>query len=1147
MIRKQAIRKILFLFLILSLFCAPFFGLIKFAYAWDDSWLQGLSGYVSNQNGMDDVIALLAAHPTALNVTRLSFTPSWYATQTHPWNSSLITYFLAHTPATTSILIDRNHLYPPGAASDLDARNHWSSVNSSLFEILALWPNNSRVMVELINEYCSADFDVRMQNLITNIRLQVFNNTLVANRMWPYSWTVWNDPINETFQGFHQYMNERPLATAISRMQTARDTGIQKIINTEIGANYNEHESFTDTQVRDLEEFFNWCYNQTAPIFNCLWMREDTENWDDAGGYDDRAFTFPVPPVNAPETIPPYLLSSSVSNTTEYCNVTFTAAWNSSVGLAYGWLYHNESGSWELIEQALTGTEDTFIGYVVLPVHNSYFYYYYGAADTDGNFTTTDLYVFTVLYAEVPPVVPPEPPETGVYSGYWVLSCGDLQLRINQSNGWIMSLTHDGFEVLGQPLYGLTSTQDRGFQQYDLNNGTYSTFAIVNDSDYSTTDSYARLTVYLKDWASISDYSFYNQSNLNVTYTLYSDRLEMQTDNWLNWSYPTANLTFYTRLGTNYADWDSIMVMGGPQAFGSYSQLCAADNTTMGYEYVAEKYAHAWLRPMALPYAAFIKNDLVMSLYSEDVFNHTQMTFWDDASYHQFRTDLGFNLDNYPIPFTAQRTFVFKFDELTPYESWMRIAQEYVEHARNELSVTPVSKDDSLYNLNAVDMWACNIANDTLWDIAANLSAKVVWLYGWQSNYEIYPTSGSWTMASGGSMNATYLKTRIAELQARGFKIFMYYRDNLDYNTTILTNPDWLFRTNATSTGYYWLWSLPNDHNTTRTNWWNISAQAYHESVVQSIYDFYEPDGIGLDCGTIGPTMPDHYSYGSGDVYMGLFNFTRYVANNLHIPIIYNGGGTPMNWFTVGSLFEDPSYNNYTSWEYLSLRLYDKPGWLLTTSHSPWDVTSDGEIFYTKIAMASGLGRCFNMEANPASEAITNETTRETIISLYSIFLGKMLEGYRPTNLALYPINDNFRFAGKFWAAYYNTSDSLWVVGYENGTGGTYDVPLYDYANETYTWSSLFDSSLVLGEEGFEGTFPLTTTSGFNDRLFTFVPSQFLLPLTFVFGMVGLASLFIGPLYGIHKIRHKEYRNGFIYAVIIFSIGFALFISWLWH
>lgn len=60
-------------------------------------------------------------------------------------------------------------------------------------------------------------------------------------------------------------------------------------------------------------------------------------------------------------------------------------------------------------------------------------------------------------------------------------------------------------------------------------------------------------------------------------------------------------------------------------------------------------------------------------------------------------------------------------------------------------------------------------------------------------------------------------------------------------------------------------------------------------------------------------------------------------------------------------------------------------------------------------------------------------------------------------------------------------------------------------------------------------------------------PAEFLLPISFVLGMVGLASLFIGPMYGIHKIRHKEYRNGFIYATIIFSIGFALFISWLWH
>lgn len=60
----------------------------------------------------------------------------------------------------------------------------------------------------------------------------------------------------------------------------------------------------------------------------------------------------------------------------------------------------------------------------------------------------------------------------------------------------------------------------------------------------------------------------------------------------------------------------------------------------------------------------------------------------------------------------------------------------------------------------------------------------------------------------------------------------------------------------------------------------------------------------------------------------------------------------------------------------------------------------------------------------------------------------------------------------------------------------------------------------------------------------TFEP---LLPITFIMGMVGLGCLFFGPIYGIMKFRAKDYRNGFIYGVIIFAVGFALFMGWLWH
>ena len=362
----------------------------------------GLSGYFSGQVGLDEIVDTINTHSTSLNLFRFSFTPNW-KTQTHPYNATAIQYILDNTAAI--VVVDRTHLYPPTEASALDARNHWDSgVVAGAYEVLAAWPNNSRVYVEIINEYVSSDFDTRMQNIITDIRADGYNNSLVADRQWPFSWTVWYDPENNTYQGFHQYMNERPLATAISRMQTARDAGIQKILNTETGAHFNEFGSFTQALVDSLEEFYDWCYALDAPIFNCLWMREDIENWPTYDALTLDLPTEPPPPVEPPVTLPPYLLSTMISTNLQYQTATFQASWNASEGLAMGWLSHNKTGAWENVTQALEGLEDSFSQTIVLPEAGFVFGYCFGANDTLGNTTTSDISAFTVTspYSDVP-------------------------------------------------------------------------------------------------------------------------------------------------------------------------------------------------------------------------------------------------------------------------------------------------------------------------------------------------------------------------------------------------------------------------------------------------------------------------------------------------------------------------------------------------------------------------------------------------------------------------------------------------------------------------------------------------------------------------------------------------------------------------
>jgi len=55
-----------------------------------------------------------------------------------------------------------------------------------------------------------------------------------------------------------------------------------------------------------------------------------------------------------------------------------------------------------------------------------------------------------------------------------------------------------------------------------------------------------------------------------------------------------------------------------------------------------------------------------------------------------------------------------------------------------------------------------------------------------------------------------------------------------------------------------------------------------------------------------------------------------------------------------------------------------------------------------------------------------------------------------------------------------------------------------------------------------------------------------LFPLMAIIGIVGLSALFIGPSYGVWKMRKGHYYDGFVNGLIITVIGIALFMAWLW-
>lgn len=258
----------------------------------------GFSGYVTSEAALENTMELMESKN--LNAYRISFKPSWIVPEggVRGYNTTFIDYLLANT--NFFIIVDGNHLYPGNEASALDARNHWTEVENRIDQTLQRYPNNSRVAVELINEYASSDYDVRIQGLIDGIRAEGYTNPIITNKL-STPWYRFSDPLNNTYQGMHFYFNSWNASRAISQVNIALSRGITSIFNTEIGANSNEYNSFTQANVDETESFLS--QSQALGINNCIWMNNDMINWQ---GYTKYGFTFntSIPPTPTPSPSP---------------------------------------------------------------------------------------------------------------------------------------------------------------------------------------------------------------------------------------------------------------------------------------------------------------------------------------------------------------------------------------------------------------------------------------------------------------------------------------------------------------------------------------------------------------------------------------------------------------------------------------------------------------------------------------------------------------------------------------------------------------------------------------------------------------------------------------------------------------------------
>jgi len=74
----------------------------------------------------------------------------------------------------------------------------------------------------------------------------------------------------------------------------------------------------------------------------------------------------------------------------------------------------------------------------------------------------------------------------------------------------------------------------------------------------------------------------------------------------------------------------------------------------------------------------------------------------------------------------------------------------------------------------------------------------------------------------------------------------------------------------------------------------------------------------------------------------------------------------------------------------------------------------------------------------------------------------------------------------------------------------------------------------------------ITVNAGNNVLINWYTPLEPALPFLFILGVVGLMSMFAGPLYAIQKSKEKKYREGFVTGLTITVLGIALVLSWLY-
>lgn len=233
--------------------------------------LVGFSSYPRTLSGqystdiIDDIIAGMDAN--GLTIYRMSV---WYTVDPVPW----VRYFLSHS--TYQLIICR-HRYPVGAEED------WANVQAWMLNLMSAFEAEAdRLWIEPVNERDNDDLATRLITLVHAARNAGYTHRIVANKWTNHAWSdmqtvAHTDPLDRFYTGFHFYFNDLRWSTAEQQMQTALNLGLH-LINTEIGADWNEADAFSQAEVDRVSEFMAWCAEHG--IGSTVWQRYGLENWD---------------------------------------------------------------------------------------------------------------------------------------------------------------------------------------------------------------------------------------------------------------------------------------------------------------------------------------------------------------------------------------------------------------------------------------------------------------------------------------------------------------------------------------------------------------------------------------------------------------------------------------------------------------------------------------------------------------------------------------------------------------------------------------------------------------------------------------------------------------------------------------------------